>query len=87
MGTVWSNEKNQNPNAYIRAVKNLRNIHQRMKDVMITQVDALMLIRQYKEYENVMLYLDPSYLKPEDESKNLGTIYKMSYKNITIIII
>lgn len=79
IGVSWSNEKNQNPNAYIRAVKNLRNIHQRMKDVMITQVDALMLIRQYKEYENVMIYLDPSYLKPEDESKNLGTIYKMSY--------
>ena len=79
MGTVWSNEKNADPKAYIRAVENLRNIHQRMKDVMITQVDALMLIRQYKQYGNVLMYLDPSYLKPEDESKNLGTIYKMSY--------
>ena len=79
MGTVWSKEKNADPKAYVRAVENLRNIHQRMKDVMITQVDALMLIRQYKQYGNVMMYLDPSYLKPEDESKNLGTIYKMSY--------
>ena len=79
MGTIWSNEKNADPKAYVRAVENLRNIHNRMKDVMITQVDALMLIRQYKQYGNVMMYLDPSYLKPEDESKNLGTIYKMSY--------
>lgn len=79
MGTIWSKEKNADPKAYVRAVENLRNIHQRMKDVMITQVDALMLIRQYKQYGNVMMYLDPSYLKPEDESKNLGTIYKMSY--------
>lgn len=79
MGTAWSEEKNRDIRAYYRAVNNLYNIADRLRDVIITQVDALDLVRQYRVYDNVMIYLDPSYLKPKDEHKNLGTIYKMSY--------
>lgn len=79
MGTVWSEEKNRDIKAYYRAVNNLYNIADRLRDVTITQVDALDLVRQYRVYDDAMIYLDPSYLKPKDEHKNLGTIYKMSY--------
>lgn len=79
MGTVWSNEKNADIKAYYRAVSNLRDVSKRMQGVVVTQCDALDLVRQYRIYDNVMLYLDPSYLKPEDEYKNLGEVYKMSY--------
>ena len=79
MGNVWSEKKNRDIRAYYRAVNNLYNIAERIRDVIITQVDALDLIRQYRVNDNVMIYLDPSYLKPKDEHRNLGIIYKMSY--------
>lgn len=79
MGTAWSDYKNQKVELYYKAVRNLRKISERMRGVTITQVDALDLVRQYRRYENVMFYLDPSYLKPEDEWKNLGKVYRMSY--------
>lgn len=80
MGTVWSEEKNSDGRAYVRAVSNLRNISERMRNVMVTQCDALDLIRLYRTRSDVMLYLDPSYLNPEDEQMNLGEVYKMSYE-------
>lgn len=80
MGETWSNEKNGNIQNYYRAVRNLRKISERMGSVIITQVDALYLIREYKKSPYVMMYLDPSYLKPEDESQNLGGVYKYSYE-------
>lgn len=58
MGQVWSAEKNKDSKAYYRAVSNLRNISERMENVTIAECDALDLIRQYRVYENVMLYLD-----------------------------
>lgn len=79
MGIAWSNEKNENIQSYYKAVRNLRNVSERMRDVVVTQCDARYLVSVYKIYGNVMLYLDPSYLKPEDESKNLGEVYRMSY--------
>ena len=79
MGTAWSDYKNQKIELYYKAVRNLRKVSERMRDVTIMEVDALDLVRLYRQYENVMLYLDPSYLKPEDEWKNLGTVYRMSY--------
>lgn len=79
MGVVWSNEKNEDSRAYYKAVSNLRNVCERMQGVIVTQCDALDLIRLYRTRSEVMLYLDPSYLKPEDEQKNLGEVYKMSY--------
>lgn len=79
MGIAWSNEKNKDSRAYFRAVGNLRNVCERMQGVLVTQCDALDLIRLYRTRSDVMLYLDPSYLKPEDEKLNLGEVYKMSY--------
>ena len=79
MGIAWSKEKNKDSRAYFRAVSNLRNVSERMQGVMVTQCDALDLIRLYRTRSDVMLYLDPSYLKPEDAQLNLGEVYKMSY--------
>lgn len=79
MGVAWSAEKNRSQKAYIKAVGNLRNVSQRMQNVIVTQYDALELIKQYRTENEVMLYLDPSYLKPEDEYRDLGEVYKMSY--------
>lgn len=79
MGTTWSDFKNRNINKYYKTVDNLRNVSKRMRDVNITQCDALDLVRLYRTYDNVMIYLDPSYLKPEDEMVDLGRVYKMSY--------
>ena len=53
-----------------------------MQGVSITQADSMDLIRTYRTYENVMLYLDPSYLDINEEYKNLGEIYKCSYDYI-----
>lgn len=79
MGVAWSKEKNKDIKAYYRAVRNLRRISKRMQGVSITQADSMDLIRTYRTYENVMLYLDPSYLDINEEDKNLGEIYKCSY--------
>lgn len=80
MGEVWSAEKNRNIQSYYRAVRNLRKVSERMGSVVITQVDALYLIHVHKTNPLAMIYLDPSYLKPEDESQNLGGVYKYSYE-------
>lgn len=80
MGVVWSEEKNKKIELYYKAVRNLRNVSERMRNVVITQCDALDLVRLYRKNENAMLYLDPSYLKPENEKKNLGKVYRMSYE-------
>lgn len=79
MGVAWSEDKNRDIRAYTRAVLNLRRVSERMEEVVVTQCDALYLVRIYRENEGAMIYLDPSYLKPEDEKKNLGKVYKMSY--------
>lgn len=79
MGVAWSEEKNRDIRAYSRAVLNLRRVAERMSGVVVTQCDALYLVRLYRKYCDAMIYLDPSYLKPEDEKKNLGEVYKMSY--------
>lgn len=80
MGIVWSEEKNKNIELYYKAVRNLRTVSERMRNVVITQCDALDLVRLYRKNENVMLYLDPSYLKPENPKENLGKVYRMSYE-------
>lgn len=80
MGVVWSHEKNQNIQSYYKAVRNLRNVSERMRDVVITQCDAFDLVRIYRKDEHAMLYLDPSYLKPSNQTKNLGKVYRMSYE-------
>ena len=78
MGLAWSEDKNKNITSYNSSVRNLRRISERMENITVTQVDALDLIRIYRKNPEVMMYLDPSYLKP-NENKNLGQVYKMSY--------
>ena len=62
------------------AVRNLKKVSERMEDVVVTQCDAIDLVRWYRTNEDAMLYLDPSYLKVDDEKQNLGKVYRMSYE-------
>lgn len=78
-GTEWSVSAGDNIKAYERAVFNLRKVSERMEGVIIENCDAGMLIQNYMNERSVMMYLDPSYLKPGDETINLGAVYKRSY--------
>ena len=80
MGLDYSSAKNRSTDKYYSYLQNLKDIAQRFEGVVVTQVDALNLIENYCQYENVMMYLDPSYLKPEDANKDLGSgIYSRSF--------
>jgi hypothetical protein len=80
MGLDYSSAKNKSIYRYYSYLQNLKEIAQRFEDVVVTQVDALNLVENYCQYENVMMYLDPSYLKPEDINKDLGNgIYNRSF--------
>ena len=80
MGLDYSSAKNSSKDKYYSYLQNLKDIAQRFEGVVVTQVDALNLIENYCQYENVMMYLDPSYLKPEDANKDLGSgIYNRSF--------
>ena len=79
MGTTWSDVNGNNIKAYNKAVANLRKISDRMRDVTVMNIGAGYLVELYRKDERVMLYLDPSYLKPEDQKINLGKVYKKSY--------
>lgn len=72
MGLDYSQRKNKSLKVYYKDVQKLNDIAQRFEGVAVTQLDAMMLICQYCDCENVMMYLDPSYLKPEDVEKDLG---------------
>lgn len=80
MGTVWSASKYKSTDDYHRQLGRLYDVAERMRDVQINQNGALgfLLDCAYLNNENVCFYLDPSYLKPEDEKKNLGKTYKIS---------
>lgn len=80
MGLDYSSAKNKSIDRYYLYLQNLRDVAQRFEGVIVTQVDALNLVENYCQYENVMMYLDPSYLKTEDISKDLGKgIYSRSF--------
>lgn len=79
MGLDYSSAKNKSLNRYYDYLNNLKDIAQRFEGVQVTQADAIMIVCQYCDNENVMMYLDPSYLKPEDTNKDLGKgIYNRS---------
>lgn len=81
MGLDYSPAKNKSLNSYYNYLHNLKDIAQRFEGVTVMQLDALVLICQYCDCDNVMMYLDPSYLNPneEDSSKDLGKgIYNRS---------
>lgn len=65
--------------AYHRQLLKLKDVAERMEDVAVMQLDAYHLVCCYCDNERAMLYLDPSYLNPEDIEKNLGEgIYNRS---------
>lgn len=79
MGLNCSTSKVNAFESYYNYLCNLKDVAERFEGVTITQVDALLLINQYLGSENVMMYLDPSYLNPEDEKKDLGkNVYSRS---------
>lgn len=79
MGLNYSTSKGSTFDSYYNYLFNLQDVAERFEGVVITQVDALLLISQFLNLENVMIYLDPSYLHPDNEKKNLGKkIYSMS---------
>lgn len=81
MGLEYSSVKNQSIDRYYSHLQYLKDIAQRFEGVVVTQVDALYLVANYCKYENVMMYLDPSYLKPDDLKKDLGKgIYARSFE-------
>lgn len=80
MGLDYSPEKGGSLGRYYSSLGGLRDIAQRLEGVTVTQADALLLVREYRRYRNVMMYLDPSYLKPEDVGRDLGKgIYSRSF--------
>lgn len=77
MGIYYSENKGNNK-SYYNSVNRLPDIANRLENVYVTQVDALMLVEKYCNFENVMLYLDPSYLNEKSEDLGKG-IYARSY--------
>lgn len=77
MGIYYS-KSNSKFKSYYNSVGRLKDVADRFENVCVTQVDALTLIQQYCDYENAMLYLDPSYLN--DNDTDLGkNVYARSY--------
>ncbi len=66
--------------AYYRQLVKLKDVAERMEGVDVRQLDAIFLTKEYCENERAMIYLDPSYLNPEDTDKDLGkNVYNRSY--------
>lgn len=81
MGKDWSSAKYRSTDSYYNNISRLYDIAERLEGVHVSQADALsyVLDSPYINNERVMLYLDPSYLDPKNEEKNLGTLYKDSF--------
>lgn len=78
MGKHYSDAKSS-LDAYHRQLIRLKDVAERMEDVAVMQLDAIHLLCCYCDNERAMIYLDPSYLDPEDIEKNLGEgIYNRS---------
>ncbi len=70
MGKAYSETKGNSLDAYYRQLARLEDVADRFNGVEVTQVDALWLVAEYCQFENAMLYLDPSYLNVEKEDKD-----------------
>ncbi|MBU3101918.1 MULTISPECIES: DNA adenine methylase [Clostridium] len=81
MAKDWSAVKYKSTDDYHRAISRLYDVAERLEGVHVSQVGALLYVLKcpYLNDERAMIYFDPSYLKPEDEKKNLGEIYKDSF--------
>lgn len=78
MGEYWSASRYKNNDAYRNHMAGLYECAERMEGVQVYQIDAMNFFRwggqnpQIAEWLNdprVMMYLDPSYIKPEGEMK------------------
>lgn len=79
MGKSWSN-KEMTTDKYHNSISKLYDVAERMKGVQVINAGALsyLMDNTYLNNPQAMFYLDPSYLKPEDETKNLGGVYHLS---------
>lgn len=80
MGETWSAYRYKNNDAYHNHMIGLYECAERMEGVQVYQIDAMNYFRwggsggQMTEWLNnprVLMYLDPSYIRPEDEMKML----------------
>lgn len=72
MGTAWTDSKYKTPEAYYRQIDKLVEVADRLNGVNVLGPEgaiSFLLNTSYLNDENVMMYLDPSYLKPSDEDK------------------
>lgn len=80
MGLDYSEAKCRSIDAYYRQLVRLEEVAERMAEVAVMQLDAKFLTGLYCQNERAMIYLDPSYLNPEDESRDWGKgIYNRSF--------
>lgn len=81
MGEVFTAQRFQSQEQYLTRVRKLYDVAERMLGVQVTQVGALPFLMNTDRLndEAVCFYLDPSYLAPEDDTKNLGKTYKLSW--------
>lgn len=80
MGKSWSDSKYKSTDKYHAQISRLYEVAERLQGVHVSQVGALtyLLKCSYLNNKRAMIYCDPSYLKPGDERKNLGSTYKQS---------
>lgn len=81
MGTHWTAYKYKTQEAYYKHIDRLFAVAERLTGVEVLQVGAMALLtnRDILDNPSISVYADPSYLKPGDEKKNLGKVYKQSF--------
>jgi len=89
MGKVWSAQQYKSTDDYHRELERLYDVAERLQGVQVQQVGALGFLLDcknpnsenetpYLNNPSVCFYLDPSYLDPSAEERNLGSTYKFS---------
>lgn len=80
MGQYWSRHRYKDNESYHNHMMGLYECAERMEGVQVFQIDALnffchggnnLQIAEWLDNPRVMMYLDPSYIKPEDEMRML----------------
>lgn len=105
MGGTWSEQKFKSTDQYQKRVLNLYECAERLEGIQVYQIEAIDFFREmasggdtskygpmnwWVNDPEVMMYCDPSYIKPEDEirrlkkkngkePKNLGKVYARSF--------
>lgn len=91
MGQYWSKEKFKKGDAYYRHMRNLYDCADRLENVEVHKLDSMMFfnslfpdasdkeVSRWLEDPYIMMYADPSYISPDDESQLL--IDTVDWKN------